>query len=52
MAAAALRHLAADPLLPPELLADDWPGDGLRAGYERFDEVYRRVLHDSLRAGR
>ena len=29
-AAAIVRHLLADPVLPVELLGDDWPGDALR----------------------
>jgi phenylacetic acid degradation operon negative regulatory protein len=32
-AAAVLRHLRTDPLLPAELLPSDWPADGLRASY-------------------
>jgi phenylacetic acid degradation operon negative regulatory protein len=36
LSAAINRHLRADPLLPPELLPDDWPGSGLRHGFERF----------------
>lgn len=42
--AAVLRHLLADPLLPPALLPDDWPGTELRARYEEFDHAYREVL--------
>ncbi len=42
--AAVLRHLQADPLLPPELLSSDWPGGGLRADYDTYDAAYRRVL--------
>ncbi|MGW1053250.1 PaaX family transcriptional regulator C-terminal domain-containing protein [Streptomyces sp. NPDC001118] len=36
--AAAVRHLLTDPVLPPELLPADWPGEALRtayAGYQR-----------------
>jgi phenylacetic acid degradation operon negative regulatory protein len=43
--AAVLRHLQADPLLPHELLPLDWPGDALRADYDRYDAAYRAVLH-------
>ena len=32
-AAALLRHLRADPLLPPALLPPGWPGDDLRQAY-------------------
>ena len=31
--AAVVRHLLADPVLPPELLPDDWPGPALRNAY-------------------
>ena len=42
--AAVLRQLAADPLLPGELLGGDWPGVELRTVYERFDAAFRRVI--------
>lgn len=35
-AAATVRHLLADPVLPTELLPDDWPGDALRQAYHDF----------------
>lgn len=44
VSAAVLRHLQADPLLPEELLSRRWPGDALRADYDRFDAAYRRLL--------
>jgi phenylacetic acid degradation operon negative regulatory protein len=44
LSAAVLRHLAADPLLPPELLPPHWPGDRLRATYDEWDRAYRRLL--------
>jgi phenylacetic acid degradation operon negative regulatory protein len=44
VSAAVLRHLLADPLLPPRLLPDDWPGDILRDRYDTFDTAYRRQL--------
>jgi phenylacetic acid degradation operon negative regulatory protein len=34
--AAVVRHLLADPVLPPELLPDDWPGTDLRTAYARY----------------
>lgn len=43
-AAALLRHLREDPLLPPELLAPDWPGDPLRRAYDRFVGAVGRLL--------
>lgn len=35
-AAAVVRHLLSDPVLPEELLPDRWPGDPLRAAYQNF----------------
>ena len=35
-AAAMVRHLLTDPLLPVELLPEDWPGDELRSSYATF----------------
>ena len=49
LAAAVLRHLAADPLLPSELLPRDWPGERLRADYERFDSTFAALLRRWLR---
>jgi phenylacetic acid degradation operon negative regulatory protein len=46
VAAAALRHLQADPLLPAELLPTGWPGDDLRADQARFDTAFKAVLRD------
>ena len=46
LSAAVLRHFNADPLLPRELLPRRWPGDALRADYERYDAAYRSVLAD------
>ncbi|MFK4104929.1 PaaX family transcriptional regulator C-terminal domain-containing protein [Streptomyces sp. NPDC019531] len=34
--AAVVRHLLTDPVLPPELLAPDWPGAELRAAYADY----------------
>jgi phenylacetic acid degradation operon negative regulatory protein len=44
LSAAVLRHLQSDPLLPTELLPDDWPGQGLRDAYGAWDRHYRDVL--------
>ncbi len=44
LSASVLRHLQADPLLPPELLPDQWPGRELRAVYDDWDRRYRRGL--------
>ncbi|WP_197374419.1 PaaX family transcriptional regulator C-terminal domain-containing protein [Mycolicibacterium baixiangningiae] len=35
-AAAIVRHLLTDPVLPDELLPDGWPGDELRTAYTAF----------------
>ena len=35
-AAAIVRHLLTDPVLPAELLPADWPGAALRAAYHDF----------------
>jgi phenylacetic acid degradation operon negative regulatory protein len=45
-AAAVLRHLQADPLLPDPLLPDRWPGGALRASQSRFDASFKAVLRD------
>lgn len=44
LSAAVLRHLAADPLLPPALLPSNWPGGTLRTGYGGWDRAYRDLL--------
>jgi DNA-binding transcriptional regulator PaaX len=44
LSAAVLRHLQADPMLPPELLPARWPGADLRQSYDRWDRRYRDVL--------
>lgn len=44
LGASVLRHLQADPLLPEQLLPDDWPGSALRAVYSAWDRQYRRQL--------
>ncbi|OBA61659.1 PaaX domain-containing protein, C- domain protein [Mycobacterium sp. 1100029.7] len=36
VAAAIVRHLLTDPMLPDELLPDDWPGASLRSVYHDF----------------
>ncbi|MGH9108727.1 MAG: PaaX family transcriptional regulator C-terminal domain-containing protein [Acidimicrobiales bacterium] len=51
LSAAVLRHLQADPLLPPELLPGSWPGERLRAAYDDWDGRYRELLAAWSRAG-
>ncbi len=41
IAAAVLRHLLADPLLPAALLPRGWPGAALREEYERYDAAFK-----------
>ncbi len=42
--AAVVRHLLADPVLPPRLLPEDWSGADLRAAYED----YQREVTDAV----
>lgn len=44
VAAAVLRHLLADPLLPDALLPAGWPGTDLRRRYEEFQRDFDRLL--------
>ncbi|MCF6522859.1 PaaX family transcriptional regulator C-terminal domain-containing protein [Streptomyces sp. JJ36] len=46
VAAAILRHLLADPVLPPELLPPGWPGARLRACYAEFARELADLLRD------
>ncbi|WP_006245364.1 PaaX family transcriptional regulator C-terminal domain-containing protein [Mycolicibacterium tusciae] len=39
-----VRHLQLDPLLPPDLEPEDWPGHELRSTYRQFDVVFKRQL--------
>ena len=49
VAATMVRHLQVDPMLPGELLPDDWPGDRLRAAYNEFAaELGARRDHTEL----
>lgn len=47
-AAAIVRHLLTDPVLPDELLPDPWPGDDLRRGYADFAAELVARRDDSL----
>ena len=44
-----VRHLQLDPLLPVELLPQEWPGQDLRSAYRRFDEVFKQRLSGAFR---
>jgi phenylacetic acid degradation operon negative regulatory protein len=43
-AAATLRHLRTDPLLPDTLLPPGWPADRLRARYARYLKAIQRLV--------
>ncbi len=49
LSAEVLRHLLADPLLPPDLLAPSWSGDDLRADYDRYDRAFKSLWRDWFR---
>lgn len=44
IAAAILRHLLTDPLLPDELLPGTWPGTALRDAYDEFGRAFQQLL--------
>lgn len=50
LAAAALRHLVADPLLPEPLRPAGWPAADLRAVHDRYNRAYRARLSAFFRA--
>ncbi|ANW63467.1 hypothetical protein MMUR_54830 [Mycolicibacterium murale] len=53
VAAAMVRHLLTDPLLPDELLPRGWPGQRLRTAYRGFaDELVARRDHIEVEAHR
>lgn len=52
VSAAVLRHLLADPQLPPELGPADWPGAALRRDYDRYDAAFKAVWRDWFRRQR
>jgi phenylacetic acid degradation operon negative regulatory protein len=41
-----INHLQRDPLLPPTLVATDWPGPGLRNRFVAFRDDYAAQLRD------
>jgi phenylacetic acid degradation operon negative regulatory protein len=48
-AAAVVRQIHNDPLLPGELLPHQWPGEPLRADYNRYEAAYQALLRTFLR---
>lgn len=51
LAAAVLRHMLADPLLPTELLPLEWPGDSLRDTYDRYDLAFKALWRTAFTSG-
>lgn len=45
LSVAAVRHLELDPLLPVELVPEDWPAHELRDSYRSFDVMFKRWLN-------
>jgi len=52
VAAAVVRHLRDDPLLPAELLPTDWPGDRLRSDYDVYEHAFQAALAPVLQEAR
>ena len=50
LAAATVRFLRAEPLLPRTLVPADWPVERLRAEYRTFDRTFGRLLAATVRA--
>lgn len=48
IAAAVVRHLRDDPLLPDALLPADWPGKALRAAYDDYEAAFSAALGSIL----
>jgi phenylacetic acid degradation operon negative regulatory protein len=48
LAAAVVRHLRDDPLLPAPLLPQAWPGPEIRAAYDRYEEAFQAALRPVL----
>jgi len=48
VAAAMLRHLLVDPVLPAGLLPTDWPADRLRTAYAEFADLLTARRDDQL----
>jgi phenylacetic acid degradation operon negative regulatory protein len=46
-AAGIVRHLVVDPVLPRELLPDDWPGDALRQTYTTYQSELTKFTLDA-----
>jgi phenylacetic acid degradation operon negative regulatory protein len=44
LSVAVVRHLQLDPLLPAELIPQEWPGQDLRNAYRRLNEEFKQRL--------
>ena len=44
LSVAVVRHLQLDPLLPAELIPQEWPGQDLRSAYRRLNEKFKQRL--------
>jgi phenylacetic acid degradation operon negative regulatory protein len=51
LAAAVVRQLRDDPLLPEDLLPADWPGPALRSTYDAYEGAFQAALRPVLQAG-
>jgi phenylacetic acid degradation operon negative regulatory protein len=49
LSVAVVRHLQLDPLLPVQLIGDNWPGHTLRGTYRRFDHAFKRRMNSTFR---
>lgn len=49
VAAAVVRHLASDPLLPPALLPPNWPAAAMRSAYAAYQDELRALTLSALR---
>lgn len=49
LSVAVVRHLQLDPLLPAELIPEEWPGHDLRSTYRRFYTVFNQRLNEAFR---
>jgi phenylacetic acid degradation operon negative regulatory protein len=49
LSVAVVRHLQLDPLLPDELIPEEWPGRDLRSTYRRFHAVFNQRLNSAFR---
>jgi phenylacetic acid degradation operon negative regulatory protein len=49
LSVAVVRHLQLDPLLPAELIPEEWPGHDLRSTYRRFYALFNQRLNKAFR---